>query len=225
MTTAIKLPSKTTIPTGQCYAGWHEGTKARDWRGTPVRTCEQWQTCPCECHERITNMFQVGEQERVLIENPEYHTPERTWYMPVYGLDYGEGASSSVALMDSPETLKRAAPIESTAVLGAPSRAFAPTPTGRTARGELEAQVLEVVTEWIIDPYCTCTPRFISIEIARVQKIPEPSTGAVNAVLDRWVKYGYCILERTPTRFVALTEAGKIKGLAQIKIEYKRAHR
>lgn len=217
MSTMTSQPSK--IVTGMCHAGWHEGTRAKDFKGRPVQVCLLWQECPCECHEKITKMFEIGEQPREVVENPEYVRAERTWYMPVYGVDYGIESSRSVAepvALDG--EVNRPEPIP----VPAHARTYAPTPTGRAAKGQLETQVLEVVTEWLIEHDELCTPKFVSTEIARVQHIDEPSVGAIGAVFDRWVKYGYAIVTRSPVQFTGLTDEGSTRGLDALKIQYKR---
>lgn len=203
-----------TLVTGKCAAGWHEGNRAKTFRGEPAPTCVRWLTCPCECHARVTKMFEIAEQPRVLMENPDYVHPEPQFYMPKFGIDYGVQEYFDTESISNPDANKEeGAPI-------APRRApaFAPTASGFLAKGELEAYVLEVVTEWLIDHDQLCTCAFVSQEVGRVQKINNPSVGAVNAVFDRWVKIGYAQpLERKPIRFVGLTDEGKSLGLAALK--------
>lgn len=89
---------------------------------------------------------------------------------------------------------------------------FTPTPTGRRARGELEWTVLEVVGRYL-EAGIPATPAFISGAIEGA-----PSTGAVQAVLERWVRQGFASpLERNPVALVSLTDEGRSLGLQGIK--------
>lgn len=214
-------PQKSKLETGMCRAGWHEGTKPKDWKGTPVQVCQMWMVCPCECHTKITAMYEMAEMPREVITNPEYIRPERTWYMPVPGVDYAIDSSSSLVAPITPEAAEESTP----AIPATRARSYAPTPTGRAAKGELETYVLEVVTEWLIEHDELCTPRFVSDEIARVQHIDPPSVGAIGAVFDRWATYGYAVISRKPVQFVDLTPEGRAKGLDAIKVAYKRRYK
>lgn len=216
------MPAIQTSPsrllTGMCAAGWHEGTKPKDWKGVPVQVCVRWQNCPCECHSKITKMYEDADMAREIITNPDYVKPERTWYMPVYGIDYGLSTTLVVPVTDTPDDTEDGTPAQPATRI----RTFDPTPSGRAAKGELEAYVLEVTNEWLIDHDELCTPKFVSDEIARVQHIDPPSVGAIGAVFDRWVTYGYANISRKPVQFLGLTDQGKAKGLDLLKAERKR---
>jgi hypothetical protein len=102
------------------------------------------------------------------------------------------------------------------------ARSYAPTATGRAARGELEGWVKEVCDIWLIEGYqMLCTPAWISEEIASAQGIKAPSVGAISAVFERWVKLGFAVVQKKPTRFIAYTEEGKRVGLEGLKIRAK----
>ena len=104
-----------------------------------------------------------------------------------------------------------------------PPATFAPTPTGRAARGQLESWVLEQVTIWTVEGYdFPCTPVWISREIGREQAIDPPSVGAISAVFDRWANLGFATIEKKPVRFSGFTLEGKTKGLDRMKAEVKR---
>ncbi len=204
------MATKTRIVTGQCNAGWHEGTKPVTRDGKPIQVCRLWEECPCECHSRITAMFESAGQPRELIDNPDYMVKPPDFYMPVFGVDYG--VPVTVTVMASPGTM--AARVND-------------TPSGRTQPGGLEAQVLEVCTEFSIDPSSCpdayCTPKFVSGEIARLHGIKDPSTGAVQAAWERWEAMGFAEIARKPVRFVGFTAQGKIEGLDLMRAKWKRA--
>jgi len=203
---------------GDCAIGWHEGTKPRDYKGTPVPGCGRWETCTCECHVSINEMYEVAGLPREVHLNPEYVPFKRTWYMPIFGVDFGLDRSALDATrLDDTGRQQR------TVSEPPGARSFEPTPSGRAARGQLEDQVLEVCIEWSIDPGELCTPAFIAWDIARVHGIKEPSTGAIGAVFDRWAKYGFAVIERKPVRFTGFTEAADGgKALDFLKAQYKR---
>lgn len=204
---SIKMWSKVppaSITTGFCEAGLHEGKRPKDREGRPLRTCPFWEACNCKCHADLNELYKMTDTPRVLVENPEYMPLVNTFWMP------------------SPEdyaSVPEAAPDvdEKGGVLVAP-KVVAVTPTGRTNRGGLEYLVQRECLLWLDQPAAThCTPRYLSDEIARTEKMKAPSLGAVDAVLKRWVACGYAIVEKSPTRFVGLTEEGRAKGLEHMK--------
>lgn len=212
------------LVTGFCDSGWHEGTKATDWRGRPAGTCKFFQTCPCECHNEIGKLFELTGTERILVDSSGYVPDLGGFVMPDVGMDDpsfiradSDPASGLQEARDS-----TASGLESVAGTPAPAR-FAPTPTGRAARGQLEWWVHEQVRIWTVEGYdFACTPVWISKEIGRDQGIDPPSVGAISAVFERWSNLGFAIIEKKPTRFAGLTEDGKTKGLDRMKAEAKR---
>lgn len=202
---------KNPFPTGFCTSGFHEGTRAKDWKGTPVKTCPFWESCPCDCHESVTKMFEMMEMPRVLQENPEYVPYKRTFWMPSDDPTYA-----------MPEATPDLAEDGSVAV---GEREVKVTATGRTQRGGLEFWVQRECLAWLLDhdPGELCTPRFLSEEIARVEGIAPPSQGAIAAVFDRWTKYGYAVIEKKPQRFERLTEQGEKMGLDWCRANAKKA--
>jgi hypothetical protein len=99
---------------------------------------------------------------------------------------------------------------------------FAPTPTGRAGRGELESWVHEVTDIWAVEGGRDCTPAYVSEEIARTKGVKAPSTGAVDAVFKRWFGYGFALIGSKPTRFLAYTPKGVELGLEVMKVQAKR---
>jgi hypothetical protein len=103
------------------------------------------------------------------------------------------------------------------------TRTFAPTPTGRSGRGELEQQVDAVCKVWLIDnPGVLCTPKYISVQIENDFGIRQPSVGAIGAVFDRWTELGYADCQRKPVRFVKFTDDGLKLGLEGCKERARR---
>lgn len=207
------LPMKT----GFCSNGWCEGTKAKDWRGNPVPTCDYIYTCPCKCHDELDKLFSMTGSERIVVDSSGYVSPPRTYWIPS---DDPLPVLSSNGDTPAPVVVESPAPDRVPATV---ARTFTPTPTGRAARGELELWVKQHCDMWLIDePGEPCTPAYLSAEIARDQGISPPSVGAISAVFDRWVKLGFAVVEKKPTRFVRYTDEGVKLGLEQMKARAKR---
>lgn len=205
------------MPTGFCSNGWHEGSKSKDWRGNPVPTCEFYLTCPCDCHDKLGKLFEMTDQERILVDSSGYVPPKRTYWMP------SDDPLPPLSKGNDPE---RPTLVESPAPDIVPPtirRNFAPTPTGRAARGELELWVKQQCDIWLIDkPGDLCTPSYLAAEIARDQGIAPPSVGAISSVFERWVKLGFAVVAKKPTRFVGYTDEGRELGLEKMKADAKR---
>lgn len=220
----VKCPDRefhvTALVTGYCSNGWHEGSKAVDWRGNPAPSCEFYLTCPCKCHTDLDKLFAMTGKERILVTVTAYHPPERTFWLP---------SDDPVPVLSSPRDATPPVLVESPAPDRVPAtiaRTFDPTPSGRAARGELEAWVKQHCDIWLIDePGTPCTPTYLGEEIARDMGITPPSVGAISAVFDRWVKLGFAVCEKKPTRFVRYTEEGVRIGLDAMKAQAKRAKR
>ena len=208
------------MPTGHCSNGWCEGTKVTDWRGNPVPTCKMYITCPCKCHDQLAKLFKMTGAERILVESSGYAPPHRDYWMPS---DDPLPSLSSPNGSDGPVLIESPAP---DVVPPTIERPFAPTPSGRAARGELELWVKKECDAWLVDqPGNPCTPVYLAEEIARTQGILPPSVGAISAVFERWVKLGFAVVEKKPTRFIKYTEEGVRLGLEQMKLQAKRQKR
>jgi hypothetical protein len=192
---------------GFCSVGQCEGTKPQGWNGTPLKTCWLIETCSCECHAKLDEMFKMTGQPRILVDVSGYKAPERTWWMP----------------SDEPDFTMDAAPEISTEGVVLPEKPVAVTATGRTSRGGLESWVQRECLAWLVDkdPEYGLPVRIISEEIGRIEGINPPSQGAIAAVFDRWVKYDYARFEDKPRRFVGLTELGAEKGLDWCRANFK----
>lgn len=164
-------------------------------------------------------MFEMSDMERILVDKSEYKAPERTFWMPSDDPDYWKPSPSNGDSITAPVLVESPAPDAVPATL---RRAFAPTATGRAARGELELWVKEACDVWIVEKYdFNCTPAWLAEEIGRAKAIKDPSVGAISAVFERWVKLGFAIIEKKPTRFLRYTEDGVRLGLEQMKARAK----
>lgn len=204
---------------GQCSAGWHEGTQARDFKGNHVPTCKEWKYCPCECHEVYDELFSMSGRPRVAVDNSEYEPPKLYW-MPspedraaMHAASSNGHGDTEPVIIESP--LPEAVPVTL-------RRVFAPTPTGRAGRGQLETWVKEACDEWVVEKYeHICSPAWIAEWIIKNKGVATQSQGAVNAVFERWIKLGFAVIEKKPTRFIKYTEAGIKSGIDALKIKAK----
>jgi len=238
------LKDRMKHPTGFCnpyqplQAQSHEGDKLFTADGRPRPTCLFWDSCPCMCHYQIDQMYEMAGMEREPAEySPEYsaHLAEQSLkteqmldslpnYVSVYAplsnaggtippaSDEGPGAGSVDSATDTP------APVA--------GHAFAPTPTGRRARGQLEYDVLLVCIDFAnnVFDWSDCTPKNVSEEIGRRYKIEPPSTGAINAVWDRWERLEFADQAKKPSRFVKFrVDNPSAATLDVIKARAKRA--
>lgn len=206
-----------TMLTGFCHSGWHEGMKARSASGQPAPTCKFYINCPCDCHARLNRMFDLAGNERILVDNSDWK-PESTFVMPtardVIVASSFIPAGTGVGIMrESPAPEIVPATIE---------RTFVPTPTGRAGRGELESWVREATDIWAVEKDVLCTPQYVAKMIGQRKGINPPSSGAVDAVFNRWAALGFAKIERKPTRFEGYTEDGIKLGLETMKARAKR---
>jgi len=196
-----------------------EGTKASS-HGVPLKTCPKWLECPCECHYRIDKIFKMTGMERQEMPNPEFIPTVSDFVMPAVE----EPVAADVAATPDGVT---APPAHEHAVAATDGPSTAPlaerrTPTGRAARGGLEAQVWEACRAATGD---TITPKLIGEMIAEKYTIPTPSSGAINAVWDRWSKLGFATQAKKPNRFTGFTGEGTWEELARMKSRAKTAKR
>lgn len=214
------------IKTGFCSSGFHEGTKGKTYNEKPAPTCTFWKTCPCDCHKQYDQMFSMVGKERVVQNNSDYMPHNefvQPWTDPVtYAPD-----PVTTGAVNTPTIIQSELPDHVPATV---ARSYGPTPTGRAARGELEAWVKAVCDGWIVDTkdkdlrYAQpCTPQYVSEEIADREGIKAPSVGAIDAVFKRWVDIGFAVVEKKPTRFVRYTEEGIKLTLEGCKQKARRA--
>lgn len=209
--------------TGHCSHGWCEGTKATDWRGEPASTCKMWANCPCKCHLVYDQLYAAGNLPREVVNNSEYRVDKSLFSMPTPEERAAMHALSDTKRPDAPVLVESPLP---DAVPATIRRTFTPTATGRAARGELESWVKEQCDIWMVEQDGSlCTPQLLADEIARAQGIKPPSVGAISAVFDRWVKLGFAVIEKKPTRFIKYTPEGVRIGLDGCKEKAKRDKR
>ena len=193
-----------------------EGTKPKSYKGEPMPTCPFWLTCPCECHWNVDQLFKITGMERQLVPNPEYRTPESEFVIPETVIDpLGTVASSGDGVI-GPDDDER--PVAATWTPPAAPLAERRTETGRAARGGLEAQVWEACRTLDAEPL---TPKVIGEWLADKYHIPTPSSGAINAVWDRWDKLGFAKQGKKPNRFLGFTGEGTWEELARLKAKVK----
>ena len=196
--------------------GQHEGQKPRSG-GKPLPTCPFWQECPCVCHQNVDMLFEVTGMERQEVPNPEYAPVHGEFVMPDVTFD-----PIGNAAVTSDDTSDGSNPQEIVATPHAP--VLAPlaarrTDTGRAARGGLEAQVWDACSHITEHPI---TPKAVGEWIVERYKIPTPSSGAINAVWDRWVKLNFAEQAKKPNRFVKFTGSGTWEELSRMKASIKR---
>lgn len=218
-------PKRVTF-SGFCNNGHCEGTRPKNYRGVPLKTCHLYLECQCVCHIEQDELFESLGMERRLVENPEYKVPKPTFVMPdPHDFDQTEWGAP----------IKRVGPIDRQAIAGEAltgesilkGRVFHETDSGRRARGALEYQVLEACNK-AMDVWpdeLEITPRRIAEYIGNKQGGEPPSSGAVDAVWKRWVKMGFAETASNPVRFVDYTakENQTIEQLEAAKTKFKRS--
>lgn len=215
----------------------HEGTSPKSWSGKPMRTCTDFQNCPCECHYQIDQMYAMIDAPRPEPEqSPAYLEFVReqlaafdntvVWESPVVApLSTPDGTDTPPDDERPVATPSRPAlpPLSTDPYHGTARPGFIGTPTGRRARGELEFDVLFVCDEFMRDVYEWehCLPKLVAERIAIMNQTEPPSTGAINAVWDRWEKMGFAKQEKRPSRFVGFIVDGSHRTLVMMKNEAK----
>lgn len=166
--------------------------------------------CSCECHARVTKMFEEFGMERIAQQNPEWSPAPRTFWMPTPE----ERVQLRMQELELEKRMQRN-PLEVTAITYRDQ-----TPTGQRARGQLEDEVLLVCSQFTrgeLDEE-VLTPAVIARLIDDVQP---PSVGAIGAVFSRWVKVGFANCPKRPVRFESFTVEGMQRGLEYMKTKHK----
>lgn len=202
--------------TGFCAVKACEGAHRKDAAGRNMKTCEEWKHCPCQCHTLYDTMFLMSDSPRVVIDNSGYVPAPHTYWVPTPEERAMMLASSSPRVTSTPTLIESPAPGVVPATI---ARTFAPTVTGRAARGELESWVKRVCDEWLVEEINDlCTPGYVARCVAKNEGLgKEPSVGAISAVWDRWVSLGFAVIEKKPTRFLKYTTEGALLGLEVLK--------
>lgn len=198
--------------TGFCQNGNCEGTAKRTVSGKPFATCKWWKRCPCDCHKTYDTMFSMSDMERQVVDNSGYSPDLGEFKMPTLEERIAAIASSMALSPTRPVVIESPAPETVPVTL---ARTFAPTRSGRAARGELAQWVKTEVDIWVVDqPGYKCTPAYVAEAIAKTQGFGKPpSVGAVDAVFKRWERIGFAEIGRKPTRFLKYTDKGIELGL------------
>lgn len=213
--------------TGFCGNKYCEGTAKKSASGKPAPTCKFWKTCPCNCHKMFDQMFTMSEMPRILVDNSGYAPDHSAYWMPSPEERIAMLALSRPNRDDVPVIIKSPLPDMVPITI---AHTFTPTTTGRAARGELESWVKDACDVWLVENTLNatdppCTPPYLAKEIGQTQGIKEPSVGAIDAVLKRWVTLGFALVQPKPTRFVCYTAEGIQMGLEGCKDKVKRSKR
>ena len=202
----LKGPFPGTLPgaycSQHCINGRHEGVELPE--GWPP--CKAAGLCKCSCHTLLRDL-----------------QPGDPWMLePV------EGASTRVSLQEELRNWMREngkTPKADHAVQAVLERQPGQlSSSGRRAPGALELQVLDVAAQFadrklqVDDGLLSCT--VISAQIAKQYNCPNPSLGAVQAVLDRWeaMEFAYC--RHRPNAFLAFSGPYTQEALAQAKARF-----
>jgi hypothetical protein len=143
---------------------------------------------------------------------------------PVEPLSITGGTDAPSDTSERPTVPSRAAEPLVSGTHGTVTRPPQLTPTGRRAKGTLEIDVLRVCEEFSRNEYEWeyCTPKNVAERIAKTYAIESPSTGAINAVWDRWEKLGFAVQDKKPSRFVRFEIDGSEATLNMLKMRTKR---
>lgn len=214
------LKGRSKFMTGFCNdinkPAQHEGTKPRSG-GKPLSTCPFWLDCPCECHWNVDQLFKMTGMERKPVPNPEFVPYRSEFVMPEYADPLGSTPTSSPDGTDTHPDDER--PVTTPYAPAAAPLAERRTETGRAARGGLEAQVWDACFNMPGED--DLTPKMVAEWIADKYKIPTPSSGAINAVWDRWEKLGFATQAKKPNRFTGFTGEGTWDQLQRMKVSGK----
>lgn len=176
-----------------------------------------WEICSCDCHDLITRMYEQAELPRIPVQNPDYkpYVPEFTLVSKIGNL----GIPSVMGLPDAPPAMENPVAASTGAGNGHTRDVVSGEPTRQMTVKEITDSFALAGSEEY------CTPAFISEEIARIRKVPPPSTGAIHAVLNRWADCGFAIIGRKPMRFISYTVEGLQIGLDGCQERHKRAQK
>lgn len=210
---------KKPIRSGFCSNGHHEGTTPVNYKGDPLPTCV-WLPCECDCHAKIDKMFKMAGEPRVgRMPNPKY-VREPSPFLPPKQLDLRAGDTRSNG--DHPDTLLGPENATHGVLDRVAGRAFALTPTGQRARGQLEYEVLSICKQFndkVFD-WDMCITKYVA---EAIDKNDPPSTGAISAVWDRWAAMRFAMIGKKPIRFLGFTNSnGTAEELDAVKSELKR---
>lgn len=212
--------------TGFCQSGFCEGTKPISPSGKPVKVCHFIDMCQCECHVKVSKMFEMAGAERIVMQNPDYvpHDSGIYEFLESYQKMKAEELPTlvkKVAVQEKPVTTADGSIVTGLARSG---RTFEPTQRGRAA-GQLEDEIRGICNRFLQGEFPDeemCTPKFIAYKIAEeTDSEKTPSIGAIGAAFDRWDKIGFALIKKNPVRFVSFTVDGMTLGLEALKLRAK----
>lgn len=213
------MPTKTKMRTGWCIQLQCEGTKPKSPSGKALKTCNFWDTCPCRCHEEITEMCAMVGVERTLRDESEYKADLTGFWMPTPEWYASLRVSTDT---DRPD----GAAMDGDPAIGPPRASqpmFQPTPTGIRSRGQLEYDVKKVCDRFASAP----GPVSLTLGFIAEQIHPDapPSVGAIREVLMRWAKYGFATMGTDPLSFTGYTDEGREKGVDVMRSSWERSRK
>jgi hypothetical protein len=202
---------------GFCNLGLHESTAPKDRNGKALKVCVFYETCTCECHQIVNEIFELSGTPREGKQNPDY-VP----YVPTHNL--GLKTIEAPGILDEVEVPKNTMiSIAPGIIPGAIVKEFTPTPSGRLARGQLTLWVKEICDEWIVEMYdVTCTPQWIAEKIKEYHKLGEFDPGGIYGIFYKWRDWEFAYIDEKPLRFDGYTDHGIKAGLDGCEAEYKR---
>lgn len=204
------------LKNGFCGNGMCEGKKVLGPGGKPLKTCADWQHCPCDCHKEFDKLFSMMEMPRLYQDMSGYDRPHNPYKMPTLEERVALHAAARAGMEVEAVVIESPMPEVIPVTL---KKSFNVTPTGRAARGQLESWVRAYCDEFLVEAYPhPCTPKHVAEAIGKEQGIAPPSQGAVNAVFERWASIGFAVVEKKPTRFTRYTEDGIALGLEAMKL-------
>lgn len=217
---AEDIKRRAVYRTGFCSSGLCEGTRPKSPSGKPMKVCDFVDVCSCECHKKISKMYELAGVDRIVQQNPEYQPylgPDLSWLQD-------ERVPPAPVVPAQPFTLSAPNSVGESHTAGTMAVPDADRPSrDNRLRGWLEYEVKSITDRKMsgeIDE--TLTPKLLAILID-----PEdpPSVGAVGAVLDRWVEIGFAQVNKHPVRFVSYTVKGMTLGLDRMKADAKQTKR
>lgn len=221
--TVIRRTGRNKYLSGYCLNGLCEGTRPKNHNDKPLKTCPWWDKCPCECHKILDDMFAMQDEVvRHEMPNPEYRPDLGDFVMPTP--EEMLAARRDKERSEGKADYSSAAPEE---ILK--GSVFNSTESGYRARGQLEYQVF-VACSTIAFPNSATkliqfTPKIIGEYIAKHEGIEPPSSGAIQAVWDRWVKMGFAQYEKHPVRFTGfLPESDKRPTIEDLDLARAKYH-
>lgn len=182
------IKPESTIISGLCVAGSHEGIPKRSLSGAVTPECTFPDHCKCDCHTRERTLRELMNQPEPVYALPGAPIPPRL--SPITDIS----GSPLVWVGPTPNETER---------IDVPAKES-------SLKTRLEWRVWEVCQQyiWLADQKSDVMTVSFFCSV-----LEGTSSGAIDSVLKRWESIGFCTLERKPTRFTGLTELGKQLGL------------